>query len=127
MLTIDSQMLYYVFNLNDIENKKNFQKLTCIEVFKLLNSDTGADFNLFKIAFDNCEDEDVAKEKMNEYVNGGSLDLDDDNKEDLNTEGNSIGDKNNDDKFIMNINIVVQFLTKYAKGMFYLLKISLKN
>ena len=109
MWDLYDQMVNYECFLSDIGNKKKLKKINCADMFRTYESDPGADFNLFRIAYDYCEDEDLAREKMREYINGetriSSLD-------EPPTETNT----KEEDNLITHINVVVQFLTKYARG-----------
>jgi hypothetical protein len=117
MWDINDQMINWIFLLSDINIEKSQKKLNCAELFRRYESDPGADFNLFKIAYDYCHDEDLAEEKMREYIDGE-------------TTISSLGEpqiethKKEEDNLITHINVIVQFLTKYAKGikeLFYVL------
>jgi hypothetical protein len=109
MWDLYDQMINWIFLLSDIYITKCKKKKNCADLFRSYESDSGADFNLFKIAYDYCHDEDLAEEKMREYINGettisslGELQIETHAKE--------------EDKLITHINVIVQFLTKYAKG-----------
>jgi hypothetical protein len=110
MWDLYDQMINYECFLSDIKNEKNLNKISVADLFRKYESDPGADYNLFKIAYNYCEDEDLALAKMKQYINKhettiSSLDL-------LQTESNTI----KEDNLITHINVVVQFLTKYARG-----------
>jgi hypothetical protein len=109
MWDLNDQMVNYENFLSDINNEKKSKKINCADLFRTYESDPGADFNLFKIAYDYCEDEDLAIEKMREYISGkttiNSLD-----------EPQSETNTKEEDNLITHINVVVQFLTKYARG-----------
>ena len=109
MWDLNDQMINWIFLLSDIYIEKCQKKKNCADLFIKSEPDSGADFNLFKIAYDYCHDEDLAEEKMREYINGkttisslSELQIETHTKE--------------EDNLITHINVVVQFLTKYAKG-----------
>lgn len=69
--------------------------------------------DMYKIAFENCDDEEKAKEEMKKYIEKilGSSSLIN-NDENIPTNGNTF-------TLLENVKIILQFLTKLAQGRKY--------
>jgi hypothetical protein len=117
-MALNSTKNLYLNNLEDIKIRKK-SEISPDEIYQSFKDKYKIENKyLFDLAYKNCHDADEAEILMNEYVENGEIFSNQIEEED-NEEKKAIFDsksKNIDELTLSHLNIVVQILTKYAKG-----------
>jgi hypothetical protein len=113
-MDLNAIKFFYLNNLESIKIKKNIG-IPAIEIYEDFRTKYNIENKyLFELAYNNCHDFDEAELYLNDYVETGSFHETYTKEADqvLETRSELVSEK----LILSHVNVVVQFLTKYAKG-----------